>query len=96
MLQLFLIHDNFYRVFSAAVWLSLLFTLLVLALGFYVSYYFYLFILQREDFLGPLHDNMDFFLITFTSFTEPDSIHWFPKFTAGKSKKKTLHKYQKN
>ena len=71
--------------FSVPVWIALLVTLFIMALLFLFIYKWYQNSLTDSIILGPYIDNMDFFIRTFASFTEPESLKWFPKYSAGKT-----------
>lgn len=78
-----------FRVFASNVWAFLLFALFLLSSGFLICYIIYRDVLQRHDLIRRCRDYVDFFLIPYASFTEPDPLPWFPKISAGKMKSKT-------
>lgn len=76
--------DNLFKVFPTNVWLYLIGTLLVFSTLFSGTYYIY----GSEPFKihelkAPLTTRLDFILLTFTTFLEPDPLPWFPKLSAG-------------
>ena len=71
------------RVFSIYVWMSLISTLFVLAVCFYLTHRFYQNILKNNSLFSPVQHVADFFLITFASLTEPNGLPWFTGFSAG-------------
>lgn len=75
---------NIIRPFKWKVWTLLLVSLLLFGLTFAIVYKTYAAIPERVGKLGPFHSTPDFFIRALTSFTEPDSLKWFPEFSIGK------------
>ena len=77
-------YRNLTLVFQPIIWWLLLALLLVFSASFALAYWVYSSLLPPESGLaGRLTSRMDFVLVTFTAFSEPDNIPWFPRPSTG-------------
>lgn len=76
-------YNQYIKGFSIDVWIATLCTLFILGAMFKITYYYHANVF-RSDRLGPLTHRFDFLLLTIASFTEPDPLPWFPKWSSGK------------
>ena len=78
--------QNILRLFQREVWLAILVSLLILSLAFLIIFKFYKKFLPNEDLcINNEKDDFEFFLLTFSSITEPDALPFFTsKSNAGK------------
>ncbi len=86
------VYDQYVKAFDVMVWLVTLLTMFVLSVIFRGLYWFYKDILKIDSLYGKVTHPSDFFLLTFSSLTEPDPLPWFPKWSTGKSYL-SMHKF---
>lgn len=73
------------NVFSTAVWLSFLMSLMAMSVCFAFTYHLYMLKLPGHALHGNVVAKLDFFLLTFIGFSEPIILTWFTrKSMAGK------------
>ncbi|XP_059085026.1 uncharacterized protein LOC131882025 [Tigriopus californicus] len=75
---------NVARGFDQLGWLAVFITLGCFALTFELIFYLYKFKIKDKSLYNNPGNPVDFFLLTFTTFVEPDKINWFPTWSVGK------------
>ncbi|XP_059084403.1 uncharacterized protein LOC131881534 [Tigriopus californicus] len=75
---------NVVRGFDQLGWLAVFITLGCFALTFQLIFWVYKFKIKNKSLYNNPGNPVDFFLLTFTTFVEPDKINWFPTWSAGK------------
>ncbi|TRY79826.1 hypothetical protein TCAL_14788 [Tigriopus californicus] len=76
--------ENVARGFDKLSWAAVFLTLTCFAVTFQTIFYVYKFKIKDSGRYNNPGNPADFFLLTFTSFVEPDKINWFPTWSAGK------------
>ncbi|MEM7564534.1 MAG: hypothetical protein AAF353_16015, partial [Pseudomonadota bacterium] len=67
-------------------------TLSALSFLFYATYKAYSTLGTKHELLGKVPSELDFIILTFTSFFEPDPLPWFPRWSTGMKGCFTLQK----
>ncbi|XP_059085838.1 uncharacterized protein LOC131882641 isoform X2 [Tigriopus californicus] len=75
---------NVTRGFDQLGWIAVFTTLGCFAVTFQLIFYVYKFKIKDKSLYNNPGNPVDFFLLTFTTFVEPDKISWFPTWSAGK------------
>ena len=77
-------NDYILNTFDLTTWILILVLILIMSLAFKTIHMVYQSI-PGQKLAGPLTHQADYILLVVGTLTEPDSIPWFPRFSAGKN-----------